>query len=57
MIPNIIHQLWIGDVSAPSKHMNTWKNKNKQMDYIRWNESEIIKLSEMVRLELKSELS
>ena len=43
MIPNIIHQLWIGDVSAPSKHMNTWKNKNKQMDYIRWNESEIIK--------------
>ena len=43
MIPTIIHQLWIGDVSAPSNHMDTWKNKNKHMDYIRWNESEIVK--------------
>ena len=43
MIPNIIHQIWIGNVSAPSKHMNTWKDKNDRMEYIRWNESEIVK--------------
>lgn len=43
MIPNIIHQIWIGSVSPPSKHMDTWKNKNKHMEYIRWSENEIIK--------------
>ena len=43
MIPKIIHQLWIGDKPAPSKHMDTWKNKNTNMEYIRWNEKEIAK--------------
>jgi GT2 family glycosyltransferase len=43
MIPNIIHQLWIGSKSPPSKHMDTWKDKNKTMEYVRWNENEISK--------------
>ena len=41
MIPPIIHQLWIGNKKAPSKHMNTWKHKNDHMDYINWTEKEI----------------
>jgi len=43
MIPKIIHQLWIGPKSPPSKHMNTWKDKNTHMEYIQWNEKEIAK--------------
>ena len=27
-IPKIIHQLWIGPKPAPSKLMQTWKEKN-----------------------------
>jgi hypothetical protein len=42
MIPKIIHQLWIGSKPAPTNHMDTWKNKNPDFEYIRWNESELI---------------
>jgi len=42
MIPRIIHQLWIGPKPAPTNHMDTWKNKNPDFEYIRWNESELI---------------
>ena len=42
MIPKIIHQLWIGPKPAPTNHMDTWKNKNPDFEYIRWNESELI---------------
>lgn len=43
MIPKIIHQLWIGSKPAPSNHMDTWKNKNPDFEYIRWNEAECIR--------------
>ena len=41
MIPKIIHQIWIGPKPAPTKFMDTWKNKNPEFTYIRWNEEEI----------------
>lgn len=41
MIPKIIHQIWIGPKQAPIKFMDTWKNKNPEFTYIRWNEEEI----------------
>jgi mannosyltransferase OCH1-like enzyme len=40
-IPKILHQLWIGPKPAPSKHMETWKAKNTDFEYIYWNEEEI----------------
>ena len=43
VIPKIIHQLWIGEKQAPTKFMNTWKNKNPGFTYIHWNETEIQK--------------
>lgn len=39
-IPQIIHQIWIGDKPAPIKQMNTWKEKNPDFEYIFWNEQE-----------------
>ena len=29
-IPKIIHQLWIGPKSPPTKLMDTWKNKHEK---------------------------
>tara|TARA_B100001287_G_scaffold276559_1_gene287875 strand:- start:1354 stop:2820 length:1467 start_codon:yes stop_codon:yes gene_type:complete len=43
MIPKIIHQLWIGPKPAPTKLMNTWKEKHPEYEYIYWNEEEFIK--------------
>jgi GT2 family glycosyltransferase len=40
-IPKIIHQIWIGKKPAPTKLMDTWKDKNPDYTYIRWNENEI----------------
>ena len=40
-IPKIIHQIWIGKKPAPTKLMDTWKDKNPDFTYIRWNEEEI----------------
>jgi len=45
MIPRIIHQLWIGTQPAPTKFMDTWRDKNPEFTYIRWNEEEIAKQS------------
>ena len=42
-IPQIIHQIWIGDKPAPKKLMETWSIKNPDFEYIYWNEEEIIK--------------
>ena len=42
-IPKIIHQLWIGNKTAPTKFMDTWKNINPDFTYIFWNEEEIQK--------------
>ena len=41
MIPKIIHQLWIGPKPPPTKFMDSWRDKNPQFEYIRWNENEI----------------
>ena len=41
MIPKIIHQLWIGPQTSPIIHMQTWKDKHPQFEYIFWNEIEI----------------
>lgn len=41
MIPKILHQIWIGPLSPPTKMMNTWKDKNPEFEYIFWNETEI----------------
>ena len=43
MIPKIIHQLWIGEKSAPINLMNTWKEKHPDYEYIYWNEDELKK--------------
>ena len=32
-IPKIIHQLWIGPKSAPTKHMNTWKEAHEKLGF------------------------
>lgn len=44
-IPKIIHQLWIGPKTPPTKHMDTWKNKHEPLGfkYIRWTEKELEK--------------
>jgi len=44
-IPKIIHQLWIGTKPAPTKFMNTWKEKHVGLgfEYIFWNEEELKK--------------
>lgn len=44
-IPKIIHQLWIGTKPAPTKFMNTWKDKHIGLgfEYIFWNEEELKK--------------
>ncbi len=42
-IPKIIHQLWIGPKPAPTKFMQTWKEKHPDFDYIFWNEEELKK--------------
>jgi mannosyltransferase OCH1-like enzyme len=41
MIPKIIHQIWIGNKPAPTKFMDTWRDKNPEFKYMRWNEKEI----------------
>jgi len=43
MIPKIIHQIWIGPKPAPTKFMNTWKEKHPDFEYIFWNEQEFEK--------------
>lgn len=42
-VPKIIHQIWIGPKPAPTKLMDTWKDKNPDFEYIRWNEEEFEK--------------
>ena len=44
-IPKIIHQLWIGPKTPPTRLMNTWKNKHEKegFEYIRWTEDEMKK--------------
>tara|TARA_Y100000389_G_scaffold38883_1_gene33253 strand:- start:3157 stop:4626 length:1470 start_codon:yes stop_codon:yes gene_type:complete len=44
-IPKIIHQLWIGPKTPPTKFMDTWKNKHEPegFEYIRWTEEEMAK--------------
>lgn len=42
-VPKIIHQIWIGPKQPPIKLMSTWKEKNKDFEYIFWNESEFQK--------------
>ena len=44
-IPKILHQLWIGPKTPPTKFMDTWKNKHESegFEYIRWTEQEMNK--------------
>lgn len=44
-IPKIIHQLWIGPKTPPTKFMDTWKEKHESegFEYIRWTEKEMEK--------------
>ena len=42
-VPKIIHQIWIGPKPAPTKLMDTWRDKNPEFEYIRWNEEEFKK--------------
>ena len=53
-IPKIIHQIWIGDKPAPTKFMDTWRDKNPDFEYIRWNEEEFIKRD--FKIELKEKI-
>lgn len=43
MIPKIIHQIWIGPKPAPTKLMDTWRDKHPDFEYIRWSEEEMSK--------------
>jgi mannosyltransferase OCH1-like enzyme len=42
-IPKIIHQIWIGPKTPPTKLMDTWKNKHEGFEYIKWTEEEMQK--------------
>ena len=44
-IPKVIHQLWIGPKTPPTKLMDTWKNIHEKegFEYIRWTEDEMKK--------------
>jgi mannosyltransferase OCH1-like enzyme len=54
-IPKIIHQLWIGSKPAPTKFMNTWKDKHSHLgyEYIFWNEEELDKRGMVLTLKDK----
>lgn len=39
-IPKILHQLWIGPKSPPTRLLATWKEKHPDYEYILWNEAE-----------------
>ncbi len=54
-IPKIIHQLWIGPKTQPTKFMDTWKNKHESegFEYIRWTEQEFKKRGFVSKLEHK----
>ena len=41
-IPKIIHQIWVGDKSAPLKWMRTWQEKNPDWKYVLWNNEKIL---------------
>lgn len=43
VIPKIIHQIWIGSKTPPTKLMSTWREKNPDFEYIYWNEEEMAK--------------
>lgn len=44
-IPKIIHQIWIGPKPAPTKFMDSWRDKHESegFEYIRWTEAELDK--------------
>lgn len=44
VIPNIIHQIWLGPLNPPEQWMETWKEKNPNSTYMLWNEKEIEEL-------------
>jgi len=39
IIPNILHQLWIGTKPRPAKLMETWKTLNPHFWYVVWDEA------------------
>jgi mannosyltransferase OCH1-like enzyme len=39
-IPKILHQLWIGPKSPPTRMLETWKEKHPDYEYILWTEAE-----------------
>ena len=55
MIPRIIHQIWIGSKPAPTKFMDTWRDKNPEFTYMRWNEDLIKKHSNIFSCENRVE--
>ena len=42
-IPRIIHQLWIGPKPAPTKFMDSWKNKNPDFGELSEYELNVLK--------------
>jgi len=40
-IPKKIHQIWIGPLPAPTKWLNTWKEKNPDWEYIFWDNDKV----------------
>ena len=43
-IPRVIHQLWIGPKPAPTKFMESWREKHPDFEYNYWNEADLDKL-------------
>ena len=43
-IPNIIHQIWMGDDPIPQEWTDSWKKKNPNFKHILWTEEKIRKM-------------
>lgn len=41
MIPQIIHQIWIGNLPCPTKMMETWRNKHPDFEYKLWTDEHL----------------
>lgn len=48
-IPEVIHQIWIGEKERPEKWMKTWREMNPEFEYKLWTEKEIDELGLEVR--------
>jgi mannosyltransferase OCH1-like enzyme len=41
VIPRIIHQIWLGPLTPPSKALDSWKKKHPNWEYRLWTEDNL----------------